>query len=484
MEKILYLECASGISGDMTVAALLDLGADQKVLEQVLHSLPVDGFEAAVSRVKKSGLDACDFSVNLDAIHENHDHDMEYLHGQGYLGKEEHSRHGQEYLGNEEHFSHGHEHSEHEEHSRHGHEHSEHEEHSLYGHDHSGHGQHSHMHEHRGIQEIEKIVCEAEMTEGARSLTMKIFGILAEAEAKAHGVPVNEVHFHEVGAVDSIVDIVSAAVCLDNLGIKEAAIPQLCEGRGFVRCQHGLLPVPVPAVANIVQAHGLKLHITETEGELVTPTGAAIVAAICTRDQLPKRFSIEKTGLGAGKRSYDRPSLLRAMIISPEEEEPAEREYQEKAMEKDVICRLETNVDDCTGEALGYVMDELLREGARDVSYTPVFMKKNRPAYQLNVICTPEDSDKMEEIIFRETTTIGIRKMKMERTVLNRQMENITTPLGEATVKKCTLPDGTVRCYPEYESAAALARENGISLQEVFQAIWKSVPSKNDGWHH
>lgn len=476
MEKILYLECASGISGDMTVAALLDLGADQKVLEKVLHSLPIDGFEVTVSRVKKSGLDACDFSVNLDAIHENHDHDMEYLHGHEHLGHEIHSHHVHEHSECGELSHYGHEHLEHEIHSQHGHEHSEHEEHT-----HHRHGQHSHTHEHRGMQEIEKIVQNAEMTEGARSLTMKIFGILAEAEAKAHGVPVNEVHFHEVGAVDSIVDIVSAAVCLDNLGIKEAAVPRLCEGRGFVRCQHGLLPVPVPAVANIVQAHGLKLHITETEGELVTPTGAAIAAAICTRDQLPKCFSIEKTGLGAGKRSYDRPSLLRAMIISPEEEEPAKREYQEKNMEKDVICRLETNMDDCTGEALGYVMDKLLRAGARDVSYTPVFMKKNRPAYQLNVICTPEDADKMETIIFRETTTIGIRKMKMERTVLNRRMENITTPLGEATVKKCTLPDGTVRCYPEYGSAAVLAKEHGIPLQEAFQAIQNSG---NNGWEH
>lgn len=446
MEKILYLECASGISGDMTVAALLDLGADQKVLEQVLHSLPVDGFEVVVSRVKKTGLDACDFSVKLDAVHENHDHDMEYLHG----------------------------------HSHHGHEHLE-EEHSHHVHEPSEHAHHSYTHEHRGMREIEKIIRKAEMTEGARNLAMKIFGILADAEAKAHGVSADEVHFHEVGAVDSIVDIVSAAVCLDNLGIKEAAVPQLCEGRGFVRCQHGLLPVPVPAVANIVQAHGMKLHITETEGELVTPTGAAIAAAICTRDHLPKRFSIEKIGLGAGKRSYDRPSLLRAMIISPDQEESAKIEYQEQDMAKDVICRLETNMDDCTGEALGYVMDELLRAGARDVSYTPVFMKKNRPAYQLNVICTPEDADKMETIIFRETTTIGVRKMKMERTVLNRRMEKITTALGEATVKKCRLPDGTVRCYPEYESAAALAKENGIPFQEAFQTIQKS---ENNGRQH
>ncbi|MDO4305335.1 MAG: nickel pincer cofactor biosynthesis protein LarC [Eubacteriales bacterium] len=443
MEKILYLECASGISGDMAVASLLDLGADQKVLEQVLGSLPVDGFEVAVSRVKKSGLDACDFSVKLDEAHENHDHDMEYLHG--------HTHH--------EHGEHGHTHYECAENSGGVHEYTAHE------------VSHSHTHAHRGIPEIEKIVRDTEMTEGARCLTMKIFGILAEAEAKAHGVPVNEVHFHEVGAVDSIVDIVAAAVCLDNLGIKKAVVPQLCEGRGFVRCQHGLLPVPVPAVSNIVQAHGLKLHITETEGELVTPTGAAIAAAICTGNHLPERFSIEKIGLGAGKRTYDRPSLLRAMIICPDH---TERE-QKECGEKDMICRLETNIDDCTGEALGYVMERLLEAGARDVSYTPVFMKKNRPAYQLNVICIPEDAEKLEEIIFRETTTIGIRKMGMERTVLKRQIKKTVTPFGEAEVKECTLPDGTVRCYPEYQSAAALARKKGISIQEAFQVIQGSL---------
>lgn len=426
-DHVLYLECASGISGDMTVAALLDLGADQNVLEKVLRSLPVDGFEAEVSRVKKSGLDACDFAVKLDKAHENHDHDMEYLHG-------------------------------HPVHDPHCHDGNEHEHH---GHS-SGEMHHTHAHEHRGMPEIEKIILETEMTEGARRLALKIFGILAEAEAKAHGVPVNEVHFHEVGAVDSIVDIVAAAVCIDNLRIKEVIIPKLHEGSGVVRCQHGLLPVPVPAVSNIVQAYGLKLHITETEGELVTPTGAAIAAAICTGSKLPESFEIQKIGLGAGKRAYERPSLLRAMLIKTD---------AHIGEDKDVIYRLETNVDDCTGEAFGYVMEKLLEAGARDVNYIPVYMKKNRPAYQLNVICSQEDVKKMEEIIFRETTTIGIRKLKMERTVLKRRLIKVPVPTGEASAKQCILPDGTVRCYPEYDSVASLAESQGISFHEAFQII-------------
>lgn len=428
MDHILYLECASGISGDMTVGALLDLGADREVLDQALRSLPVDGFQTVVSRVKKSGLDACDFAVILDAAHENHDHDMEYLHGHGCHASHSH-----------EHHTHGH------------HEHSSKEPH------------HSHHHEHRGMREIEKIIKEAEMTEGARRLALKIFGILAEAEAKAHGVPAEEVHFHEVGAVDSIVDIVAAAVCIDNLKIKEVIIPKLSEGCGTVRCQHGVLPVPVPAVLHIAQEYGLKLHITETEGELVTPTGAAIAAAIRTGGKLPECFTVQKTGLGAGKRTYDRPSLLRAMLIQADPGPKAEK--------ADVIYRLETNVDDCTGEVLGYVMEKLLNAGARDVNYSPLFMKKNRPAYQLNVICSPEDVEKMETIIFRETTTIGIRKVRMERTILDRRIKKVTTPIGSASVKECILPDGTRRCYPEYNSVASLAETKGISFYEAFQIV-------------
>lgn len=273
MGKTLYLECESGISGDMTVAALLDLGADQQVLEKALAILPVQGFDIRISRVKKSGLDACDFDVVLDKEHENHDHDMEYLHGD-------------------------HHHAEH----HHGHEDHHHDEH--------------HHHEHRSPEDIIHIIGHASMTDSARELACKIVKILANAEAKAHGVPLEQVHFHEVGAVDSIVDIVAAAVCADSLNFDEVYIPQLNEGRGMVRCQHGLLPIPVPAVANIITDHHLKLHITNVDGELVTPTGAAIAAALRTSEQLPEQFVIEKVGIGAGKREYECVGVLRAMMIA------------------------------------------------------------------------------------------------------------------------------------------------------------------------
>lgn len=296
------------------------------------------------------------------------------------------------------------------------------------------------------------------MTPGARKTAVRIFEILAEAEAKAHGVPVDQVHFHEVGAVDSIVDIVSVAVCLDNLNITEVIVPSLCEGQGTIRCQHGIIPVPAPAVVNIAQAYGLGLRITEVQGELVTPTGAAIVAAVRTGTRLPDVFEVTKIGMGAGKRNYDCPGFLRAMLIRSE------------AKERDRIYKLETNIDDCSGERLGYTMERLLENGARDVHYIPVYMKKNRPAYQLNVLCDEADIRKLEQIIFEETTTIGIRRAPMERTVLQRRAALVQTPLGEAQVKLSTLGDRE-RCFPEYDSVIRLCRQHGKSYQDVYQMI-------------
>jgi hypothetical protein len=432
MGQTLYLECNSGISGDMTVAALLDLGADKDVLEKVLKSMPVKGFDIEINRVKKAGLDVCDFNVKLDEAHENHDHDMDYLHGD--INGDIH----EDFL--EDKHEHHHEHHEHQhEHHEHSHE-------------------HEHHHEHRGLQEIQQILEDTEMSVKAKEISLRIFNILAQAEAKAHGTELNNVHFHEVGAVDSIVDIVSFAVCLDNLDITNVIVPYMCEGQGTIRCQHGILPIPVPAVANIVQMNDLQLKPTDIMGELVTPTGAAIVAATKTSDKLPEKYKIRKIGMGAGKRNYERPSILRAMLIESELQPSKNNDY---------IYKLETNIDDCTGEALGYVMDLLFENGARDVHYTPVYMKKNRPAYLLTVICTEDKIDILENIIFKETTTIGIRRAKMERTILDRKQEQVTLSIGELSVKKCVLPDKTTRKYPEYEAVAKLARENNMSIQEV-----------------
>jgi len=425
MSKTLYLECYSGISGDMTVAALLDLGADREVLKESLKSLPVGGFRTEITRVKKSGLDACDFSVILEQ--DNHDHDMEYLHGseKSYTGHHEHSHEV------------NHEH-------HHGHTHS-----------------HEHPHEHRGMKEITEIIQKSEMTVRAKKMAMRVFDILAQAESKAHGVPVEEVHFHEVGAVDSIVDIAAIAICMDNLDISNVIVPVLYEGTGFIRCQHGQIPVPVPAVTHIAETHKLKLKITDIQGELVTPTGAAVVAAFRTSDRLPEDFTMLKTGIGAGKRQYRCPGILRAMLI---------RETTDLQI-KDIIWKLETDMDDCGGEIMGHVMNLLMANGAREVHYTPIYTKKNRPAYTLTVICKESEREKLENLIFSETTTIGIRRVEMERTILQREIQKKDTPVGTAIVKACTLPDGNIRYYPEYENVAELAERNQLSFRETYDRI-------------
>lgn len=444
VSNALYLECNAGISGDMTVAALLDLGADEKLLRNVLNSIPAEGFFVEISRVKKAGIDCCDFCVVLDSAHENHDHDMEYLHGQDFVHVcSEDAGHG-----------HTHSHSEDVE-QDHTHSHSENTEHT-HSHQEEAH-HHMHHHEHRGMAEIAKIIEQTQMTENARSLALKIFQILAKAEAKAHATDINQVHFHEVGAIDSIVDIIAVAVCIDNLGIKNVIVPKLCEGIGTVRCQHGILPIPVPATANIMETYHLAVEIMDVQGEFVTPTGAAIVAALRTSDQLPKKFIIKKTGLGAGKRTYERPSILRAMLI-------------EEKIGKDIVYKLETNIDDCSGEVLGYTMDRLFEAGARDVHYYPVYMKKNRPGWQLNVICEEEKIAQLEQIIFEETTTIGIRRIRVERSVLGRNIEEVQTPYGAALVKICHLGDVT-KIYPEYESVVKICKEHQLPYQEVYDIV-------------
>lgn len=412
-ERSLYLECNSGISGDMTVAALIDAGADRELLEKVLASIPAKGFSTKISRVNKNGIDCADFDVILDPHHENHDHDMEYLFG--HTHEENHS---------------------HQEERKH----------------------HEHHNEHRNLSDVLEIISRTEMPETAKKLAEKIFRIIAEAEAKAHGKPLEEVHFHEVGAIDSIVDVIAMSVCFESLKVNKVFVPCLCEGSGSIRCQHGILPVPVPAVLNIAEAYGLPLKIMEEKGEFVTPTGAAFVAAVMTDKTLPETFIIKKTGLGAGKRSYEKPSILRAMLIESDEEN------------QDSICKLETNLDDCTGETLGFVMEELFSAGARDVHFIPCQMKKNRPGFVLTVICSEKDRSRMEEIIFRNTSTIGIRRVQMQRTVLKREEKVLKTKLGEVRVKTVEV-EGKKRVKPEYEDMAQLARKTGKSLNEVIADV-------------
>lgn len=387
--KLLYLEGASGISGDMTVAALLDLGASREKLDAVLKSMNLEGFEYQVSRKSSYGIAGTDFDVIL---HDHHHHEHEHEHG--------------------------------------------------------------HHHEHRNLDDVCAVIDRGTMTDGARELAKKIFRIVAEAESKAHGVPVSEVHFHEVGAIDSIVDIVSAAVLIDDLGIRECVVTGLAEGSGYVHCQHGDLPVPVPAVLNIAQAHGIALRTSAANGEMVTPTGIAIAAALRTRDRLPAEYKVEKVGIGLGKRDFGRANILRAMIL-------------EETLDPEQMYVLETNIDDATGEALGLALEKLMAAGASDAHFLPCFMKKNRPAYLLRVIAAAPEIPALERIIFESTTTIGMRKLPVDRTCMDRKNRTVKLPFGTVSVKRCTW-NGVVRNYPEYESVRALAERTGKEFQLVF----------------
>ena len=265
MGKILYLECNSGISGDMTVGALLDLGADQETLKRALDSMGLEGYHLHFGRKEICGLDAFDFDVHLEEHKDKHGENHVHSHGE------------------------------------------------VHDHGHTDAHHHIHSHIHRNLYDVYEIIYRLDSNDHVKDLAKRMFSIVAEAEAKAHGLPIDQVHFHEVGAIDSIIDIVSVAVCVDNLGIEEVAVSPLCEGHGHVHCQHGILPVPVPATANIVSSHGLELRFTDNEGEMVTPTGAAIAAALRTKKGLPSGCRLLKIGMGAGNKTFRQANVLRIM---------------------------------------------------------------------------------------------------------------------------------------------------------------------------
>ena len=440
MGKILYLECNSGISGDMTVGALLDLGADRQVLENALESLGVDGYHLHFGRKVVCGLDAFDFDVHLEADGHGHSHAHTHRREDAYERVDSY------------------EHSEVHEHC-HGHKHER-------SHEHED--GHSHSHTHRNLHDIYHIIDHLDSNERVKEMARTMFRIVAEAESKAHGLPVEQVHFHEVGAIDSIVDIISVAVCMDNLGVEDVVVSALSEGHGHVRCQHGVLPVPVPATANIASSYGLKLHFTDNDWEMVTPTGAAIAAALRTKDRLPASCRLLKIGMGAGNKVFKQANVLRAMLLENSQDEDH------------TMWVLETNLDDCTGEMLGLTMEMLLDAGAADVWYTPIHMKKNRPAYMMSVLCRESSIEAMEEIILTQTTTIGIRRYPTERTVLERSEIQVETSYGPADVKMCAYK-GRKFFYPEYESIRRICMEQGADFQTAYHQVRrKAEESRQD----
>lgn len=381
MGKTLYLECKSGISGDMTVAALLDLGADENALLKIINDMNL-GCTASISKVLKNGITAKDFDVRID----------------------------------------------------------------------------SPGHQHRRLSEIYEIIDNMSLSDKAKSLSKKIFDCIASAESVIHGVEKSEVHFHEVGAVDSIVDICAVAFCLCNLDVDYVISSPLYEGTGYAECQHGTIPVPVPAVAEILKEHSIPMRITESNGEMITPTGAGIVAACASKYKCFVSGKIDKIGYGAGKKDFKSANVLRAYLIS--------EEYDSRY--RDSVTVLETCIDDSTPEELSFCMNMLLEKGARDAFFSPIYMKKGRPAFQLTVMCTPEHEKELIDVIFGNTTASGLRKSEVDRIVMNKEPVKVNTEYGVVDANRYTYGN-ICKVTLEYESVARLAKEKNIPIVNIYR---------------
>ena len=395
MKKVLYFDCFSGISGDMMVGALLDLGIDSAAFAHELSAMGLGGYNFEVRKTTKNAITGTDFSVILlqpDAQEE------------------------------------------------------------------------------RNLYEIEQLIERGGIKDGVKRLAKSVFREIAQAEATVHGKSIKEVHFHEIGAVDSIVDIVGAAICLDMLGVDEIYASELHEGKGFVETRHGRLPVPVPAVAQMMAGSGIPMIQEEIQSELVTPTGIGLIKTIASSfGALPPQFCVEKTGYGFGKRETGRLNALRVMIGTLPESESCDSAGDHSDDAEREIVALEANIDDMTPEALGYAMERLFANHALDVFFTPIQMKKNRPAQKLTVLAAGRDVERLVDTLFLETTTIGVRKTRCEREVMARTTVPVDLPgYGSVRVKVVTRK-GLRRAAPEYDDCREIAIGRGLPLMEVYE---------------
>ena len=395
--KALYLDCASGISGNMFIGACLQLGVPEKYFRGELEKLNLhDEYELKFEDVVKNGIGAAYF--NVDVLHEHHDFPSNVHH--------------------------------------------------IHSHEH---------HEHRTLADIRKIIEASELSTSIKNCALAIFGKIAEAEGKVHHVPAEEVHFHEVGAIDSIVDIVGCAICLDYLEVKKVFVSRVNVGSGFVKCAHGLMPIPAPATAELLQ--GFKTYSFGAEKELTTPTGAAIVNTLAESSvDLPDDFVSEKIGYGAGTLNLDIPNVVR-IYYGEYGGQPARQ-----------LVKLETNIDDMNPQIFGWLYEKLFAAGALDVWTTPIFMKKNRPAQMLSVLVESDKQSACTKIIFEETTTIGLRIINVDgRVEAVRKIAKVETSFGEVQCKVSAYDGKIVSISPEYEDCRRLAAENHVPLKTVWQ---------------
>jgi pyridinium-3,5-bisthiocarboxylic acid mononucleotide nickel chelatase len=420
--RIAYLDCFSGISGDMFLGALVDAGVSSKLVEETVAALDV-GARLEISRVVRGGIAATKVDV--------------YCHGEKDLPREEFWEHGGHGRG----FGHGHEH--HEADARR-HKQGE-----------PSRAEMSAPH----LREIRGVIAQAAISSPAKTMAFRIFEALGRAEAEIHNTTVENVHFHEVGAVDAMVDIVCAAVGAEMLGVDEWVCSPLNLGGGTVTCAHGTLPVPAPATLKLLA--GAPVYSSGPQVELVTPTGAAIVITLATRFASFPALTVEKSGYGAGSRDFpDHPNVLRLTIGEA---------AGITAVLSERITVLEANLDDLSPQVLAYAMERLLAEGALDVFSAPVQMKKNRPGALLTVLTKPEDADRLAKLIFAETTTLGIRRREEQRHALARRWESVQTNWGAVRIKIASM-NGTISNYaPEYEDCRALAEAHQIPLKTVIE---------------
>lgn len=406
--KTLYFDCSSGISGDMVLGALTELVGDENYLIKELQKLNIDGFKIEINKSMKKGITGTHVNVIVDGEDE-----YGHVHHPG---------------------DHGHDHH----------------------HDH-GHGHH-HDHVHRNLDDVNAIIDNSSLNERTRDLARRIFLRVARAESKVHNKPLDQVHFHEVGAIDSIIDIVGTAILINKINPDRVLSGIVNEGYGFIECAHGTMSVPVPATSEIFAASGVKFRQIDVDTELVTPTGAAIIAELAEEYIPMPSMSVSGIGWGAGTKDLKIPNLLKVYL--------GDSNREADTGENDFIV-METNIDDCPGEILGYTMELLFKKGALDVFYTPVFMKKNRPAYLLTVTCHEADMERLQTVIFRETTTTGIRYRREERTKLPWQDVVLNTPCGDVRGKKAVFK-GETYIYPEYESIKKAAQASDVPLKEFY----------------
>ncbi|MDT8715152.1 nickel pincer cofactor biosynthesis protein LarC [Clostridium sp. 19966] len=407
--RVLYYDCFCGISGDMNIAALIDLGVDKEYLLREIGKLNLSSeYEIKINKSMKNGITGTKFDVILKHEHnheENHSH--EHLH-------EEHHTHEKE-----EHVHHG---------------------------------------EHRNLNDIENIINGSNLSDVVKKLSLDIFMKIALAEAEVHGKPIEEVHFHEVGAIDSIIDIVGAAIAIDYLKVDRIMASTVQVGGGFVKCAHGLIPVPAPATVKILKDIPIKSGIVPFE--TTTPTGAAILAENVQEFTDKIEFKIEKIGYGLGTRDLDIPNVLRVYLGEENKQEEREEQYL-----------LETNIDDMNPELYSYTEEKLFEKGALDVFKTPIIMKKGRPGIKLSVLVKGSKEKEVLDVIFKETTSLGVRKFNVGKIMLNREFKNIKTPYGEVKIKNSYYEGKLVKYKAEYEDCKKIAAENNLPISKVYREV-------------